>query len=66
MGTLVNDIIKGRCCELCQFSFENPKCAGEGFEHGYPVVCHECWIQLDSRDKRDHNGAIELCGKLEC
>jgi hypothetical protein len=58
METLVNDILTGTVCELCQFSFENPKIAGLGFEHGYPAVCHDCWTQLDTKDKRDHHRAM--------
>lgn len=58
METLVNDIIKGMCCELCNQSFEHPKMPLQSFAHGYPAVCHDCWNLLDTRDRKDHHRAM--------
>lgn len=58
METWVTDITSGVCCELCGQQFEHPKMPNHVFEHGYPAVCHECWTQLDTKDKRDRNRAI--------
>lgn len=63
METWVNDIIKGAVCELCGQAFKDPKSEGPQlpphvFEHGHPAVCHECWTQLDTKDKRDRNRAM--------
>lgn len=44
MGEIADDLIEGRCCQLCPTYFEQ--------EHGYPVVCHACWKDL-SADERE-------------
>ena len=35
MGDVADDIMDGASCALCGQYFEE--------EHGYPVVCRECW-----------------------
>ena len=35
MGEIAEDMIDGACCSECGVYFE--------LEHGYPVLCEECW-----------------------
>lgn len=35
MGEIADDYINGACCSECMYYFEE--------EHGYPVLCKECW-----------------------
>ena len=35
MGDLADDAISGHCCSWCGIYFDG--------EHGYPVVCKECF-----------------------
>jgi len=35
MGEIADDMLSGLCCSLCGIYFED--------EHGYPVVCEDCW-----------------------
>ena len=35
MGELADDAISGHCCSWCGIYFDG--------EHGYPVVCRECF-----------------------
>jgi hypothetical protein len=50
MGEMAEDIIDGFCCELCCCYFEK--------QHGYPVVCKECWDDLTPEEKRIHQQAV--------
>lgn len=66
MESIVDDIITGRCCELCgQFFMQSstedlPPCV---YEHGHPAVCHDCWNSLSADDQRNHLRAkVEIFG----
>jgi hypothetical protein len=48
MGEIADDMIEGRSCSLCGQYFMDKK--GNIFEHGYPVVCDECWEEEDKDD----------------
>ena len=50
MGEIADDIVDGLCCELCNSYFEQ--------EHGYPVVCKECWKDLSEENKKKHQKSI--------
>lgn len=43
MGDIADDIIDGCCCSICGGYFVYKANNDEGFEHGYPVACSECW-----------------------
>lgn len=48
MGEYADQIINGECCALCMAPFisgDKDDSVGyvEGFEHGYPVACKDCW-----------------------
>ena len=44
MGEIADDIIDGACCALCGEYFVTKRQGNiQGFEHGYPVVCEDCW-----------------------
>jgi hypothetical protein len=47
MGEIANDMIDGSSCSWCGCYFEE--------EHGYPVVCKECfddWVKEDGGNKK--------------
>lgn len=43
MGEMAEDILDGSCCALCGCYFKHPKKENEGYSHGYPVACKDCW-----------------------
>ena len=43
MGELADDILEGRSCSICGQHFTGI--------HGYPVVCKDCWKELDEEDE---------------
>lgn len=43
MGEIADDMIEGRCCELCGAYFVE--------EHGFPVICIDCWRSCDEEEK---------------
>lgn len=50
------DILDGSCCTLCCSYFEDPAKDEDGehaiFVHGAPVVCWECWDDLNEKEKK--------------
>ena len=50
MGEIAEDMHDGSCCELCGQYFKHPK--GGIYTHGYPVVCNDCWTELDPQDRK--------------
>jgi len=50
MGEIADDIINGKQCSLCGICFVE--------EHGFPVVCKSCWLELVD-EYGDENG-IEI------
>ena len=42
MGEVADDIIEGRCCSHCGTYFVE--------EHGYPVLCKDCFKNKDRDD----------------
>ena len=47
MGEIADSMINGECCSLCGQYFADPDSKPEQiYEHGYPVVCKECWSDL--------------------
>jgi len=50
MGEIADDLINGACCSWCSSYFEK--------EHGYPVVCQDCfneWVEDDNGNKKKLN-----------
>jgi hypothetical protein len=46
MGEIADDMINGRCCSECGcYFYDHVKTDGtiEIFEHGYPVLCWDCF-----------------------
>jgi uncharacterized CHY-type Zn-finger protein len=68
MGKIANDMVAGKCCSLCGQYFKNSNSidkkeyevmSGEEiYEHGYPVVCGDCWDELTKREKRGYQKAV--------
>ena len=50
MGEIAEDMIDGSCCELCGIYFRQ--------DHGYPVVCLDCWSDLTADERKVHQKAI--------
>lgn len=40
-----DDVINGACCSECGIYFN-------GKEHGYPVLCQDCWYEQPTHEKR--------------
>lgn len=57
MGELADQIINGESCELCLMPFKDPKKPNTAYEHGYPVVCWDCWSGLTAKEKKQHQRA---------
>lgn len=59
MGEIADDLIDGSACEICGQYFLDPDDEdGETlYQHGYPVVCKECWSQLTPQEKKFHQKA---------
>jgi hypothetical protein len=69
MESIVDDILTGRCCELCGQNFKEPSSIGPEFppfvyEHGRPVVCHPCWDGLKEGERKYyHRATAETFGQ---
>lgn len=51
MGQHADDAVDGLCCEMCGIYFEA--------EHGYPVVCRDCWKSMSDEERKGHQKATE-------
>lgn len=56
-------MLSGTVCELCGMFFVHAKPepgAKEAglYEHGYPVVCWECWNELSKKQRKNHKRAL--------
>jgi hypothetical protein len=58
MGEIADDMIQGTTCSLCGQFFQGDK-PDEAYSHGYPVVCWECWKNLNKREKKQHQRAAK-------
>ena len=43
MGEIANDMMMGHCCSFCSTYFKA--------EHGYPVLCIQCYIDTAPRER---------------
>jgi hypothetical protein len=53
MGEVAEDMADGTCCTYCGQYFKHPRKKDHLWTHGFPVVCKECWEELDTKGKRD-------------
>ena len=51
MSELTNDILTEFQCSGCGVCFEG--------EHGFPVLCHECWRRFTPPQRRAYQRATE-------
>lgn len=63
MGQIADDMIDGLTCSLCGCFFAEHEQEDDGleaplFEHGYPVVCWDCWEGLSNKDRKIHQRAL--------
>lgn len=56
MGEIADDMVEGRMCSLCGQYFYDDK-ENDIYEHGYPVVCWDCWKDLTKDEKKDYQKA---------
>lgn len=56
MGEIADDMTDGTSCCLCGQYFEDEK--GCIVEHGYPVVCWECWDELTRKERKDYQRSL--------
>jgi hypothetical protein len=47
--SIAEDIVYGRCCQLCGVYFEHP--------HDHPVVCKSCYREL-KKEKKGYQLAV--------
>lgn len=57
MESIAQDMIDGTCCELCGQYFADPKKEKEVYTHGYPVICHDCWNELNQKEREGYQKA---------
>jgi hypothetical protein len=50
MGEIADDMVNGVSCSHCGTYFKK--------EHGYPVLCKDCWAHADKDDRKVHQKAI--------
>lgn len=65
MGEIAEDVVEGRCCQLCGGYFDSGKKElykgkeiGVCAEHGYPVVCDECWEDLSKKQQKKYQQSL--------
>ena len=51
MGDVADDMIEGWACSHCGIYFEK--------EHGYPVLCHDCYDSETEEERAGTQRAIE-------
>ena len=55
MGEVADDMIDGLSCIICGLYFADR--SGEEptiYEHGYPVVCWDCWGELNKKERAEY------------
>jgi hydrogenase maturation factor HypF (carbamoyltransferase family) len=58
MSELAEDIFDGTCCSLCGQYFQDPKNSNGLYVHGEPVVCKDCWKDLDLSERKNYKKAV--------
>jgi len=52
MGQIAEDMADGTCCTYCNAYFEGDA-PNECGTHGYPVLCKDCWDDLNPSERRE-------------
>jgi len=50
MSEIADDIVEGACCALCSTYFQK--------DHGYPVLCGDCWKNAKPEERKDYQRAV--------
>lgn len=58
MGEISEDMLDGTCCSLCGCYFIKNKNDEYLYTHGYPVVCWDCYNDLNKEEKNYYEKAI--------
>jgi len=58
MGQSAEDIYTGTTCQLCGQFFVDDEDEDALYEHGYPVVCWECWRDLSKKERKQYQRAL--------
>lgn len=53
MGEIADDLTEGACCSDCGMYFDNPENPNVLYQHGYPVVCQECWQEYTAEERKE-------------
>lgn len=56
MGEIADDMVEGRACELCGSYFQD-KNTDNIYEHGFPVVCKDCWFDMTNEERKGYTKA---------
>jgi hypothetical protein len=56
MGQVADDMIRGLACSSCGMFFVDGK--NDPVEHGYPVLCRDCWEELKPHERKGQQKAI--------
>jgi len=57
MGAIAQDFNDGSCCQLCGQYFQDPGNIEMTYTHHIPVVCYDCWDELDKTEKEMYTRA---------
>ena len=57
MGEIAEDMVNGRCCDICGCYFKNK--IGNLYEHGYPATCKDCWDDMTDEEKELHQKCLD-------
>ena len=52
MGEIAEDHAEGRCCSDCGCYFAHPTKKDRIYDHGYPVICKDCWSEYTPKERR--------------
>ena len=55
MGQIADDAITGTTCTICGQFFVTEN--SDLHEHGYPVVCWDCWPDLTKKQRKQYQRA---------
>ena len=50
MGEVADDFLDGSCCSWCSTYFQT--------DHGYPVLCSNCWKTAKPEERKDLQRAV--------
>lgn len=52
MGQIADDMVNGLTCSNCSLFFFTHKSHTVIYEHGYPVICSDCWNTYTKAERK--------------